>query len=117
MRAVAIEYDVPGTNGHKKGYLRIPDNFPASWCIGFMEYIRDKNNMKPSDEIHIYPYTTPTTEDRMGWTPQGYTSMKDDFILALRNKKYYPQNSECDVLRRMYTQMASRYYTFSLTEK
>ena len=105
MRAVAIEYDVPGTNAHKLGYLRIPDNFTGDWSIGFRQYIRDKYNIKPYDDIKIYPYVKPTTEDKMGWTPKGYTNMEDDFILALRNKEYYPDNEKGNAIRRAWVMM------------
>lgn len=105
MRAVAIEYDVPGTNAHKKGYLRIPEDFPGDWSIGFRKYIRDKYNMKPSDDIDIYPYMKRTTSEDMGWTPFGYINMEDDFILALRSTEYYPDNEKNNALRRSWVKM------------
>lgn len=92
---MAIEY------GASKGYVKVPDEFPGSWEIGFMNYIRGEK--KYLGDIKIYNLNIHTTADTMAKDPAGFTNMEDDLKLALGNNKYYPPCPETDSIRRMYS--------------
>lgn len=113
MRYVAIEYHAPKTNENYKGFLSIPEEFPATWSLGFRDYIRDKNDMTSCDEINIYPINLPTDHYSMGITPKGYKNMYDDFVLALRSVKYYPPCQRNDAIRRMWSKHSLQTQTFA----
>lgn len=113
MRYVAIEYHAPKTNQNYKGFLSIPEEFPGNWSNGFVDYIRDKNNMTSCDDVDIYPLNLPTNHYSMGITPNGYKNMYDDFVLALRSNKYYPSNKQNDAIRRMWSKHTPQTQTFA----
>ena len=103
MRFVAIEYK--SGNNKVLGFLRIPEDFPVSWHLGFREYLTDKKN---ASNITIYPLNIHMTSDTMGKTPSDCINMEDDFNLALRSNNYYPICDETDAIRRSWSKMDPR---------
>lgn len=100
MRFVAVEY----RSGNNKvlGFLRIPENFPVSWHLGFREYLTIE---KKATNIKIYPLNISMNSDTIGKTPSDCTNMEDDFNLALRSNNYYPICDETDAIRRSWSRM------------
>jgi hypothetical protein len=110
MRFVSVEYK--SGNNKVLGFLRIPDNFPAQWPIGFIEYLKEEK--KAVGDIIIYPLNIKVTSDIMGKLPSGCTNMEDDFNLALRSNKYYPQCDTTDAIRRAWSNMDPRSLDYSV---
>ena len=107
MRFVAIEYNIPSlVNKPFKGYLRIPDDFPSSWVVGFDAYLRREKKVK--GEITYYPLNIRTmTPLGMGKDIPGYDNLEDDFNLAIRSTKYFPSNPDNDAIRRAWSKRDS----------
>ena len=103
MRFVGIEYDIPNTSNHTKGYLRIPDSMPPGWFIGYEDYL--KKEKKVVSKIHIYPLNIKLDSDTMGSAITGYDNLEDEFNLALRSNKYFPRCEETDAIRRAWSMM------------
>ena len=103
MRFVAIEYDIPNTSNHVKGYLRIPDNVPANWHMGYYNYLREEKSIV--SDIKIYPLNVHLDSNTMGKVITGYTNLEDEFNLALRSNKYYPISEEYDAVRRSFSKL------------
>lgn len=103
MRFVAVEYK--SGNNKVLGFLRIPEDFPVSWFLGFREYLSVE---KKANDIKIYPLNISMNSDTMGKTPSDCTNMEDDFNLALRSNKYYPICDETDAIRRSWSKMDPR---------
>lgn len=97
MRFVAVEYKDGTNNNQVKGYIRIPDNMPPIWSNGYRDYLKEKKRV--IGDIKIYPLNIHLNSDTMGKAPLGYTNLEDDFNLALRSNKYYPNESFAAVRR------------------
>lgn len=100
MRYVGIEFTIRNVSNEYKGWLKIPNDFPPNWHIGFVKYLKDNKNVT---KIDIYPYKIDTNPEDMGDGPRGWINMEDDFNLALRSNKYYPPTKENQHIRRLWS--------------
>lgn len=115
MNFVAIEFDNHVNNTHVKGYLRIPSNFDPVWHLGFRKYLRDKYK---SLNIKIYPLNIHQNEsDTIGKDIVGFKNMEDDFILALRNTCYYPNNERNNHVLRQWAMLDPMTESFTVKER
>lgn len=101
MRFIAVELGVKTSANYILGYLRVPDDLPPSWFIGFRQYLIDKYKVEPK----IYPIPVHQNTTSMTVYPKGYTNMEDDFNLALRSLKYYPSSQDNDATKRAYAKL------------
>ena len=103
MRYVAFEYTTEQLPDNPvKGYLRIPDTFPALWSSGFINYLKDTYNVNPR-LINIYPLQVNNDSKILGDSPKGYKNLEDEFIKALRSIKYYPPCERYNAIRRSWS--------------
>lgn len=103
MKFVGVEFDNGVNNTHKRGYLRIPEQFDPAWHLGFRDYLREKYKVKGG--IKVYNINVHLTSDTMGHDLPGYDNMEDDFNLALRSNTYYPPDEENDHIRRQWSML------------
>lgn len=105
MKYVAVEYHNGKNNTDVKGFLTIPDEFSYNWEFGFRKYIKDTYSVK--GEILIYPLNIQLMiTEKMGNTPPGYSSVREDFEKAIKSNIYYPfNNDDCNYIRRQWAKM------------
>lgn len=103
MSFVAVEFGEKANASYILGYLRIPEDFPPTWHLGFRRYLKDK--YKISGQLKIYPLPVHQNQNTLTINPVGYKNMEDDFNLAIQSTKYYPICDETDAIRRSYSKL------------